>query len=1027
MLGHVHQIGTFLTIAENGEMWIDLHRDAGKITKYKGSIAINGVSLTIAEIKDNYIKIAIIPETFEKTNLRILNPGDAVNIEVDLPNANTKKIECDDAYFMRLAIQEGEKGKATASPNPWTGCVIVKNDKIISTGYHKKAGTPHAEVNAFKNATISIAGATVYVTLEPCCHHGRTGPCTDLLISSKIKKVIIGVLDPDTKVKGLGMKKLQEANIEVVLMENIDKEVYEEVTYSLRQYLYQRRTGHPYVTLKIALSLDNCYVNAEGSSKWITHTESRKQGHKLRSECQAIIVGAKTAEKDDPSLTVRYGIKVLKQPLRVVIDGKSLISTTNKLFREDTFAKMDYNNTLVITNEELCEKWKNSDAKISCILNNDLEYIIKNLSTIQGVDIMHCLVEGGGKLQKSFLEQNLVNEIVIFRSSKVFGKNGYKWEIPKNIKLNLVSSEIITDENKDNNVMERYFVDYNSYNSNNSKDVYSFDPIEKAIETFKKGGFVLVMDDESRENEGDLIVAASKITENQMTEMINHTTGIICVPIERERAKKLNLPLMCKDNTDKNHTAFTVSTDSINVGTGVSSKDRVMTAHALANENTIPSQLSRPGHIYPLISHPEGLQKRQGHTESAIALCKLANIYPRVAVIGELKNQDGTMKRRQDCYQYAQSNNIPIITVQQLLVAIKNLQEPKLLADCKLKSKIGLEDWKMLCFGNHNKPHKVFVYPYNKISDNNVVPVRIHSECFTGDVFKSDHCDCGAQLEHAMRYIVTHGEGVIIFPSDHEGRGIGIVHKVKAYKLQKDEGMNTFEANNNLGLDVDARTFDDMKGILQYLGINKIELLTDNPDKVDSLKDIIVKTTPIIIDKNEYNTKYLEVKKEYFNSKKKSNLIKEHASLIKGHSPIIDISHINTKPLKIAIVYASWHNNYIQEINNQLKEYLTNFGIINIDEYAVPGSNEVPFKALKIAKDYDGIICVGILIKGDTLHFENVSTAVSNGIMQAQIKTGKPIMNCILSCLNMEQVVSRVTGDKSTLEYIAKALIKMTE
>lgn len=1005
--GHVHDVGTFISLNEHGEMWIELN-DTSRV-EYKGSIAINGISLTIAQIEGNRIKIALIGETLSRTNLNLLQPQDIVNIEFDLSGKLIEQNQPkDDSYFMKLALAQSEKGKVTAPPNPWVGCIITRNNRVVSTGYHKKSGMPHAEVNAIITSKTSLDGCTMYVTLEPCCHQGKTGPCTDVIIKNNIKRVVIGVLDPDEKVSGKGSQILREANIQVDFIEDIDKNVYESIKYTLRQYLYQRTTNLPYVTLKIALSMDGCYVDSEGSSKWITSESSRKEGHLLRSQCQAIIVGAKTAEKDDPELTVRYDIDVEKQPLRIVIDGKSLVSTNNKLFQSK--------GTKVITTHALCDKWNDIDIEKNVSDDIDLKQVLKDIG------VMHCLVEGGGLLHKSFLEEKLVNEIVIFRSSKVFGSDGYRWNIPSDLKLNLVESKIIPNDKQTScsDVMDRYIVDYTTdHRLNDNNEAYVFNEVTEAVEHFKKGGFVLVMDDEDRENEGDLIVAASKITKSQMTDMINHTTGIICAPMERETAKKLNLPLMCQHNTDKNKTKFTVSIDYVDTTTGVSSDDRLKTVHSLASEKTNPADLRRPGHIFPLISDPEGLNGRQGHTEASIALCKLAGIYPRVAVIGELKNQDGSMKRTNDCYKYAKSNNIPMITVQQLIAAMKDFQDPQFLADCALKSKIGLDDWRLVCFGDSKKPHKVFVYPYNNLNNDSVVPVRIHSECFTGDVFKSKHCDCGEQLKCAMKYITNVGQGVIIFPSDHEGRGIGFVHKVKAYKLQKEEDLDTFEANANLGLDVDARTYDDVKNILKYFGINQIELLTENPDKIKCLGDIVVKTTPMSTDKHEHNKKYLEVKKQHFDSKK------EIIKIAKQHNPQIDISNVDVKSLKIAIVYAMWHSEYVDQIRSILKEHFSKMGVLVVDEHEVPGSNEVPFKALKIAEDYDGIVCVGILIKGDTLHFENVSTAVSNGIMQAQLASKTPMMNCVLSCYNVEQVIERINSEKSTLEYIAKSLIKM--
>ena len=1006
MLGHVHQICTLVSLLDNGDMWLDLHTEANNVTTYKGCISVNGVSLTVAEINGSMIRISLIPETLYKTNFKYASPGDKFNIEFDI---HSSKYEIhDDSYYMRQAIIEGNKGRITAPPNPWVGCIIVKHNKIIGRGYHKKAGEPHAEVNAINSSNMSVEDSTLYVTLEPCCHYGRTPPCTDLLIKNKIKRVIVGIVDPDNRVAGKGIEQLRSAGIEVILIQTINPQVFDEVKYNLRQYIHHRKTGLPYLTLKIALSLDNCYRDSNGISKWITHEESRKEGHILRSMCQAIIVGSNTVQQDNPELNVRYNIPIIDQPKIIVIDGESLIPSNKKILND---------RTTIITTDRLSNKWPSNINKIVMSHNYLMSDLIKNINH------MHCLIEGGSKIQQSFCKEGLVNEIVIFRSTKIFGPNAYQWfAIVPNMKLSLIESKIISNGN-DNNIMERYIVDYDQTIPKNINTDIIFDNIDNTIDHFANGGMVLVMDDVSRENEGDLMVAASMITETQITEMINHTTGIICVPMERARAKKLNLPLMCLENTDTLKTAFTVSVDYYKTGTGVSSNDRLLTVRSLADEETLSTDLRRPGHIFPLIAHPKGLSARHGHTEASIALCKLANVYPRVAVIGELQNKDGSMSRGQQCYNYAKSNNIPMIAVQQLVELTEKLTEPKLLTHCNISSDIGELEWKFLCFdsGNYNYPHKVFIYPHNfNNNENEIIPIRIHSECFTGDVFKSKHCDCGLQLDASMKYITNYGKGIIIFPSEHEGRGIGITNKVKAYKLQQKCKLNTLDANNALGLDIDARTYDDILGILEQLKISKVELLTENPHKIDALSDIIVKSTPILTETNAHNEKYLQIKKEHFEKINNISL-----PLVKGHEPIIDISTYDKSSLKIALVYAMWHSYYIDQMRDKLKSYLNEFGITNISEFAVPGSNEVPFKASKIASDFDGIICIGILIKGDTLHFENVSGAVSDGIMQAQIKTGVPIMNCILSCLTMEQAVDRITGPKSTLEYIARSLIKM--
>jgi GTP cyclohydrolase II len=363
-----------------------------------------------------------------------------------------------------------------------------------------------------------------------------------------------------------------------------------------------------------------------------------------------------------------------------------------------------------------------------------------------------------------------------------------------------------------------------------------------------------------------------------------------------------------------------------------------------------------------------------------------------------------------------------------------------------------MEVFKFLCFdsGKKESPHKVLIFGYGfidtsfhqlnlidekKNTNDSLVTVRIHSECFTGDVLCSLHCDCGSQLKKSIKYIVNKGSGILIFPSSHEGRGIGIVDKIRAYALQEELKVNTFEANRLLGHEDDARCYSDINEILNILGVNQIELLTDNPSKILELKDKVVTHTPIVVLPNIHNSSYLKDKKDYFTLNNKPSDIESFSDMEKSkdinilekHTPILEIpkNKGNKTDLKIAIVYSAWHESYIIRIRNLLKMYLNKYGINNIVEYEVPGSNEIPFRALKIAKEYNGIICLGILIKGDTLHFENVSGAVSNGIMQAQISTGIPMMNVVLSCLNFQQVEERISGEKNTLEYIVQGLLCM--
>lgn len=574
---------------------------------------------------------------------------------------------------------------------------------------------------------------------------------------------------------------------------------------------------------------------------------------------------------------------------------------------------------------------------------------------------------------------------------------------------------------------------FNSYENTDNLDIKdlphefcenieeNFDNIYTAITAFKEGQFVIVMDDENRENEGDLVSWAGSLTESQLTQMINDTTGIICVPMEENRVKKLGLKPMVEKNTDPNGTAFTVSVDHISCTTGVSSADRLKTIKALCSNNTLPHDLRKPGHVFPLVSNSGGLTARKGHTEAVIALCKLANLYPFVGVIGELKNTNGTMKRRRDCFIYAKKWGIPIINIEQIMAI--SIPKSKLLADCEIRTKIGEEKWHLYCFdsGNYNQPHKVLTYGEFSEDGNEIVTLRIHSECFTGDVLYSLQCDCGEQLLQSMQYIVNIGKGLIIFPAEHEGRGIGLVEKIKAYNLQS-KGCDTFTANNLLGFESDIRNYDIVSYILEFFSIKRVNLLSDNPHKI--VKEV-VEIIPLPSTHHPQNTKYLSDKSRYFENIKKFRDTEITSSDIKEVFPNMKI--IPFREYKIAIIHSSWHILYISRINIILQKHLGEFSQFNpsVDIYSVPGSNEIPFLASKIAKKYDGIICVGILIKGETLHFENVSTAVSNGIMQAQISTGIPMMNCILSCLNFAQLEDRISGPKSTLKYIVDSMIDM--
>ena len=383
-----------------------------------------------------------------------------------------------------------------------------------------------------------------------------------------------------------------------------------------------------------------------------------------------------------------------------------------------------------------------------------------------------------------------------------------------------------------------------------------------ALEHYRAGGFVIVTDDESRENEGDLIVRADLITPEQTAFMVTHTTGILCVAMSESSARHLDLPRMVERNEDQRGTAFTVSVDlREGITTGVSAAERTKTIHALTDENSTPETFSRPGHIFPLIAHRELLQGRKGHTEAGVTLSLLVKA-PAFAVLAEIVNADGTMTRGAELIEFAQEYQIPILTVAQLSVLaaerqIKASSEKPKLNWTELPSDDG--NWQISSF-NALKQREHVILKYGS----GIKPkIRIHSECFTGDVLGSERCDCGEQLSVSREIITEHGSGYVIYLRDHEGRAIGLNKKLLAYQLQ-DQGLDTVEANISLGLPVDGREWQDAIDILEILGVRQFTLLTNNPEKATQLTaagfDVEIETLEVSI--KPANKRYLQTKAE---------------------------------------------------------------------------------------------------------------------------------------------------------------------
>ena len=387
--------------------------------------------------------------------------------------------------------------------------------------------------------------------------------------------------------------------------------------------------------------------------------------------------------------------------------------------------------------------------------------------------------------------------------------------------------------------------------------------IPEALNRYAKGEFLIVVDDLDRENEGDLMLLASQATPEKVAFMVTHTTGILCVALTKSRARELNLPLMVENNEDERRTAFTVAVDfAPGITTGVSALERSRTIRALAEASTTPKDLIRPGHVYPLVAHDQVLLGRQGHTEAGVALSQLSNSSEQ-ALLSEIVAKDGSMARGANLEAFANEHGIPMIAIADLA---KFYQETFTAAK---KSELNLE-WADIPIDN--KIWKIATYPALRQRDHAIIAfnpqisseptyLRIHSECFTGDVLGSQRCDCGEQLKAAMNVIVEKGSGYIIYLRNHEGRGIGLAEKIKAYQLQ-DRGLDTVEANIALGHQVDAREWSDAVEILSELGIWSVVLMTNNPEKIQALSDAGITSTVLSlpIAANEFNQKYLDTK-----------------------------------------------------------------------------------------------------------------------------------------------------------------------
>lgn len=391
---------------------------------------------------------------------------------------------------------------------------------------------------------------------------------------------------------------------------------------------------------------------------------------------------------------------------------------------------------------------------------------------------------------------------------------------------------------------------------------FKLSTIEEAIEDFKAGKIVIVVDDEDRENEGDFIIAAEKVTPEIINFMMSHGRGVLCAPMTEERCAELELPLQVADNTSQYETPFTVTVDLNGKGvtTGVSMYDRATTINALADPEAKASDFGRPGHINPLRAKSKGVLRRAGHTEASVDLCKLAGLQP-VACLIEIINEDGTMARMPQLQVIAEKYGMRIITIADLIkyrLRTESIVEKG--EEAQLPTAYG--DFRVVPFKQKSNGMEHVALVKGNVSTSEPVLVRMHSSCITGDIFGSYRCDCGDQLHEAMRKVQEEGRGVIVY-LQQEGRGIGLMNKIAAYKLQE-QGLDTVEANLHLGCRADERDYGVGAEILRQLGVQKMRLMTNNPVKRIGLESFgleVVEIVPIEIKPNEYNHDYLLTKK----------------------------------------------------------------------------------------------------------------------------------------------------------------------
>ncbi|MFD5899325.1 MULTISPECIES: bifunctional 3,4-dihydroxy-2-butanone-4-phosphate synthase/GTP cyclohydrolase II [unclassified Streptomyces] len=403
------------------------------------------------------------------------------------------------------------------------------------------------------------------------------------------------------------------------------------------------------------------------------------------------------------------------------------------------------------------------------------------------------------------------------------------------------------------------------YSTDNIED-FALDPVERAVMDIAAGRPVVVVDDEDRENEGDLVIAAEKATPEIVAFMMSECRGLICAPMEGDELDRLELPQMVDHNTESMRTAFTVSVDAgpaHGVTTGISAADRATTLRLLAAGSAAePGDFVRPGHVFPLRAKPGGVLVRNGHTEAAVDLARLAGLRPAGAIV-EIAGEDGVMLRLPELIPFARKHGLTIISIEDL-IAYRRTAEPTVRREAEVRLPTAFGEFTAFGYRSTVDGVEHVALVHGDIGDGTDVLVRMHSECLTGDIFSSQRCDCGPQLQASMRRVTEAGRGVVVYLRGHEGRGIGLLSKLRAYELQE-RGRDTLDANLELGLPADARDYAAGARILEDLGVRSLRLMTNNPDKIDALTrhglDVTARE-PMPVQAGEHNLRYLRTKRD---------------------------------------------------------------------------------------------------------------------------------------------------------------------